>query len=119
MGNKLSPEIVNGLKERGIDLTSEEIKSINTILPDGSQELSMDQLDQTVGGMSGWKKVAIGGGIAAGVAVAALCADGAHSYLKKDDQSKGIIDGMYSKQLFDKITGYLKGKEDTSTVATN
>lgn len=98
----LSPEIVNGLKERGINLTDEEVKSINTILPNTPQELSMEDLDQAVGGMSGWKKVAIGGSIAAGVVAAALLADAAQSKIRQGKEEHAT-DNMFAKKGINKI----------------
>ena len=111
---KLSPEIVNGLKERGVNLTDEEVKSINTILPNTPQELSMEDLDQAVGGMSAWKKVAIGGGVAAGVVAAALLADAAQSKIRQKD-NQAATDNMFSKKGVNAIQGLFSKKAPDDT----
>lgn len=111
----LSPEIVNGLKERGINLTDEEVKSINTILPNTPQELSMEDLDQAVGGMSGWKKVAIGGSIAAGVVAAALLADAAQSKIRHGQgEEQNVTDNMFAKKGINAIQDWFSKKSSTT-----
>lgn len=112
---KLSPEIVNGLKERGVNLTDEEVKSINTILPNTPQELSMEDLDQAAGGMSGWKKVAIGGSIAAGVVATALLADAAQSKIRQG-KNQNATDNMFAKKGIGKIESLFSKKADSNSL---
>ena len=100
---KLSPEIVNGLKERGVNLTDEEITSINTILRNTPQELSMDQLDQAVGGKLEWKKVAKIGLEAAIIVAAAIGVDYIQSAVRiiRDGHITGYSENMLTEIAID------------------
>ncbi|MGN1043988.1 MAG: hypothetical protein ACI4PR_04215 [Acutalibacteraceae bacterium] len=95
---KLSPEIVNGLKERGVNLTDAEVTSINTVLRNTPQELSMEDLDQAVGGIE-WEKVGIGSAVAIVALCAILGADRAQSMIRKKD-GQTYSDNMYSIKLW-------------------
>lgn len=108
----LSPETVNKLKKRGVRLTDKEVESINTILSNTSQELSMEDLDQAVGGMSGWKKVAIGGAAIVCAAALSVTIDAAQSKIIQGE-GQNATDNMLIKKGINAIQNCFSKKSST------
>lgn len=89
MANKLSPELLEKLKENHLDLSEKDMQSLNNILPESASELTFEQLNAVVGGeLSTLKKV----GIAAAIAAAVVAADVGQAYYRNGKKAKGMSD---------------------------